>query len=78
MRGTFRIVFAMLLGAILGTLAGQLLVHQVPWLSRQTVVRMSPSADLSFLKFSLDLTFRVNWLTLVGVLGAWYVLRHRK
>ncbi|MCL6625407.1 DUF4321 domain-containing protein [Alicyclobacillus shizuokensis] len=78
MRGSLGIVVYMLLGAILGTVAGQLLAHQVPWLARQAVVRMNPSGDLSFLRFSLDLTFRVNWLTLVGVVAALVFGRRRK
>ncbi|WP_067933007.1 DUF4321 domain-containing protein [Alicyclobacillus kakegawensis] len=78
MRGSLGIVVYVLLGAILGTVAGQLLAHQVPWLGRQTVVRMNPSGNLSFLSFSLDLTFRVNWLTLVGVVAAFMFGRRRK
>jgi hypothetical protein len=79
LRGTLLTkVLYILAGAIVGTLAGQLLAHQLPWLARQTVVRMHPSGDLSFLRFSLDLTFRVNWLTLAGAVAAFFVSRRKK
>ncbi|MCF8563551.1 DUF4321 domain-containing protein [Alicyclobacillus tolerans] len=63
-------------GAVLGTLAGQLLAPQVPLLRHQTQLQWNPSADWAVLRFSLNVTLRVNWLTLVGVVAA-YLLRRR-
>ncbi|MBX5437209.1 MAG: hypothetical protein IRZ33_08325 [Alicyclobacillaceae bacterium] len=54
------------LGAVFGSLAGQLLAHQVPLLRPETVVRFHPSADWAVVRFSIDVAFQVNWLTLVG------------
>lgn len=63
-------------GAVLGTLAGQLLAHQVPFLARSTQVEWHPGADLGVLRYNLDLTLRVNGLTLVGVIAG-YLLERR-
>lgn len=74
----WRTVLFLFVGAILGTLAGQLLAHQVPFLSRTVSTEWHPQADLSVLRFSLDVVVRVNWLTLVGVVVAWFVVRKVK
>jgi tetrahydromethanopterin S-methyltransferase subunit C len=66
----WRLVGMLLLGAVVGTLAGQLLAHQVPALGRTATVSWHPSADLAVLRYSIDITLRVNWLTLVGVIIA--------
>jgi hypothetical protein len=72
----WKTVFILFAGAVIGTLAGQLLGHQVPLFRRMTTVQWHPQADLAVLRFSLDLTFRVNWLTLVGVILA-FLLRKK-
>jgi hypothetical protein len=64
-----------LVGAIIGTLAGQLLASQVPVLGHHTSLRWHPSADLAFIRYTLDLTFQVNWMTLVGVIVLFFVER---
>ncbi|MCL6516153.1 DUF4321 domain-containing protein [Alicyclobacillus sp.] len=65
-------------GAVLGTLAGQLLAHQVPLLARTTQVNWHPAADLGVLRYTLDLTLRVNGLTLVGVVAGYLVARRSR
>lgn len=64
-------------GAIIGTLAGQLLAHQFVFLGRETSVSWHPQANIGILSFSLAVTFRVNWLTLAGVIAAWGVSRRK-
>jgi len=66
------------LGAVAGTVAGQLLAEQVPLLKHQTVVSWSPSADLSFVRYSLNIVFRVNWLTLIGAVSGFFLERKVK
>ncbi|OFW78800.1 MAG: hypothetical protein A2201_04465 [Alicyclobacillus sp. RIFOXYA1_FULL_53_8] len=63
-------------GAVIGTLAGQLLAPQVPVLRNQTAVSWNPSGDWGVLRFSLNVVIRVNWLTLVGAVAA-FLLRKR-
>jgi hypothetical protein len=65
-------------GALIGTLAGQLLAHQIPSLSKSTSVEWHPSADLSVLRYSIDIVIRVNWLTLVGAVGGYFAGRRIK
>lgn len=65
-------------GALIGTLAGQLLAHQVPLLRQTTSVEWHPSADLNVLRYSVDIVFRVNWLTLVGAVGGYFMSRRVK
>lgn len=74
----WRLVGFLLLGAILGTLAGQLLAHEVPVLGRTTSVSWRPQADLAVIKYSIDITLRVNWVTLIGVIVAFFVHRRVK
>lgn len=77
-KSLWRTALFLLMGAILGTLAGQLLADQVSFLSRTVTTEWHPQADLSVLRFSLDVVVRVNWLTLVGVIVAWFVARKVK
>jgi Domain of unknown function (DUF4321) len=65
-------------GALIGTLAGQLLAHQVPVLSHTTTVTWNPSADLSVLRYSINIAIRVNWLTLVGAVCGYFLSRRFK
>ncbi|KPV43226.1 DUF4321 domain-containing protein [Alicyclobacillus ferrooxydans] len=74
-RSFWRLLGMLFLGAILGTLAGQLLAHQIPILGRTTSVEWRPQADLAVIRYSLDITLRVNWMTLVGVIVA--AIAHR-
>jgi Domain of unknown function (DUF4321) len=77
MRGTvWRTAGFVFAGAVIGTLAGQLLAHQFPELGHSTSVRWHPSADLGVLVYSLDVTLRVNWLSLVGAVAG-YLLQSR-
>ncbi len=60
-------------GTILGTIGGQLLAHQIPLLARHTDISWNPSADLSFIHYSLALTIHVNLLSIIGaVFGYWF------
>lgn len=74
----WRMLGFLLLGAIVGTMAGQLIAHQVPALGRTTSVSWHPQADLAVIRYSIDLTLRVNWLTLVGVVLAFFIQRKLK
>lgn len=74
----WRWVGILFLGAVIGTLAGQLLSGHVTWLSRTTAIDWNPQANLGVIRFSLNLTLRVNWLTLVGIVGAWFFASKRK
>lgn len=65
-------------GAVIGTLAGQLIAHQVSWLGQTTSVNWHPGADLGVLKYSLSITLRVNWLTLVGAIVGLVIERRWK
>ncbi|QQE77008.1 DUF4321 domain-containing protein [Alicyclobacillus sp. SO9] len=65
-------------GAVVGTLAGQLLAHQVPILGHETAVRWHPQANLGVVSYDLTITFRVNWLTLLGVLVGYFLGRRAK
>lgn len=65
-------------GAVIGTLAGQLLTHQIPALSHATSVQWHPSADLGVLRYSIDVVLRVNWLTLVGAVAGYVASRRLK
>ncbi|GMA52355.1 hypothetical protein GCM10025857_37120 [Alicyclobacillus contaminans] len=79
MRGrVWRTIGFLFVGAVIGTLAGQLLAHQFPVFGRETSVRWNPSADLGVVKFSLDLFLRVNWLTLAGAVAGYFVQRKWK
>jgi membrane protein YqaA with SNARE-associated domain len=74
----WRLVGIILLGGVLGTLAGQLLAHQIPALGRTASVTWQPQADLAVIRYSLSFTLRVNWLTLVGVVVAMFIAQKRK
>lgn len=65
-------------GAVIGTLAGQLLAGQVPVLSHSTTVGWHPSADLGVVRYSVDIVLRVNWLTLVGAVAGYFTSRRFK
>ncbi|MBX6352882.1 MAG: hypothetical protein IRZ10_06060 [Thermoflavifilum sp.] len=65
-------------GAVIGTLAGQLLAQQVPMLSHSTVVQWNPAGDLAVLRYSLSITLRVNWLTLIGAVVGFIAARRLK
>jgi len=65
-------------GAVIGTLAGQLLAHQVPMLRDQTAVSWNPSGDWGVLRFSVSVVVRVNWLTLVGAVAAFFLRKRLK
>lgn len=65
-------------GAVIGTIAGELLARQLPIFSEHTQVQWNPNFDLSFLVFSLHMMIRVNWMTLVGVILAWFIHRRLK
>jgi hypothetical protein len=79
MRNSFwRTVGFVFAGAVVGTLAGRLLAAQVPLLGHSTSVSWHPSADLGVLKYSLSITLSVNWLTLAGAVGAYFIDRRRK
>lgn len=74
-RSGWKVAGILVAGAVIGTLAGQLLSHQVPFLGHETSVAWHPQADLGVIRYNLLLTFRVNWLTLVGVIAGWLVSR---
>ncbi len=60
-------------GAVVGTVSGQLFAHQFPLLARHTDIQWNPSADLSFIRYSLALTIRINLLSIIGaILGYWF------
>jgi hypothetical protein len=65
-------------GAVIGTLAGQLIVHQVPALGKETMVQWNPSGDLAVIHYSINVTLRVNWLTLIGALVGFAAARRWK
>lgn len=72
-KSIWRTVAFLLAGAVLGTLAGELLASQLPILRQQTVISWSPSADLAFIRYTVNIVFRVNWLTLLGaVVALWF------
>lgn len=75
---TWKTVLFLFGGAVIGTLAGQLLSSQVHFLSRTASVSWHPQANLAVLQFSLDVTFHVNWLTLVGIIAAFLLRRKLK
>ncbi len=75
-KSIWRTAAVVLGGTILGTICGQLFMHQVPLLARHTDISWNPSADLSFIRYSLDLTIRINLLSVVGaVLGYFFAER---
>jgi hypothetical protein len=65
-------------GAVIGTLAGQLLAHQIPALGHETVVQWNPSGDLAVVRYAITITLRVNWLTLFGALAGFAAARRWK
>lgn len=73
-----RLIVFLFLGAILGTLAGQLLVQQIPALAKHTTLEWHPQADLAVLRISIDLVLQVNWLTFVGIIISWFAERKLK
>lgn len=62
-------------GAVIGSIAGELLAHKLPWLGASTTVRFNPSGDWAVVQFAIDITFRVNWLTLAGIISAYLISR---
>jgi hypothetical protein len=74
----WRTIALILGGTILGTICGQLFVHQVPLLARHTDISWNPSADLSFIRYSLNLTIRMNLLSVVGAVFGYYLARRMK
>ncbi len=75
---TWKTVIFIFGGAVIGTLAGQLLSREVPLLGHAVSVSWHPQANLAVLWFSLDLTFHVNWLTLAGIIAAFLLRRKLK
>jgi ABC-type antimicrobial peptide transport system permease subunit len=79
MRSSFwRTVGFMIAGAIIGTLAGQLLSSQVGAFAHSVPVEWHPSADLGVIKYSISIVVRVNWMTLVGVIAGYFVSKRLK
>ena len=79
LRGSFwRTTGFIVVGGALGTLVGDLLAHQVPLLGRTTTVSWHPNADLGVVRYSLDVVFRVNLITLVGAVAGYVVSRRWK
>lgn len=77
-RSFWRVVGFLFLGAILGTLAGQLLAHQVPALARHVPLEWHPQLNLAVVQVSFDVVLRANWLTLVGMIIGWFAERKLK
>ena len=74
----WRTVAFMIGGAILGTICGQLLAHQSPLLRQHINLQWNPSADVSFIRFSMDVTIRANLLSAVGAIIGYFASRRVK
>ncbi|MCY0888914.1 MAG: hypothetical protein OWQ59_10730 [Alicyclobacillaceae bacterium] len=67
-----------LVGALLGTVAGQLLSNNVTFFRSRVLLTWQPRVDLLFLAWSMNLQVYVNWMTFIGVLVAVYLLMKKK
>ncbi|MCL6453156.1 MAG: hypothetical protein K6T78_05940 [Alicyclobacillus sp.] len=77
-RSFWRSAGILLLGAVLGTIAGQLLAPRLPVLTKTVHVSWHPQVDVGVVSLSIALVLRVNWLTLVGAVAGWLAARKRK
>jgi len=67
----------LLVGLLTGSLVAHLLVT-IEWLSFLTEsmpISWSPQADLEFLKYDFDIQVRISLLSILGLIGAYWVYR---
>lgn len=71
----WRLVVIMIIGLIVGTVAGDLLgsAFNLPWLAHSTSISWNPAGDFGFIKYDLGLRVKLNLVSLVGLGLAYWI-----
>jgi hypothetical protein len=76
-KNNWTLVILLLLGLVAGTLVGQLLASTpgLAFLTKSVELSWQPKADLLVLKYDLELRVKLNLISLIGVVLAFWIYR---
>lgn len=76
-KNNFTLLIFLILGLLAGTIAGEMLssVEGIAFLTQSLNLLWEPSADLNIIKYDLRFQLKVNLVSVLGALGAYWLFR---
>jgi hypothetical protein len=76
-KNNLTLVIFLIIGLIAGTIVGHLLepVKEISFLTKSTDISWQPKADLQVLKYDLRFQVKLNLVSILGLIGAFWIYR---
>lgn len=76
-KNNWTLVLFLIIGLIAGTIAGELLsqVHGLSALTKSAEISWQPKADLQVVKYDLNLRVKLNIISILGLIGAFWLYK---
>lgn len=76
-KNNFTLIIFLILGLLAGTIVGEMLssVEGIAFITKSLNLLWEPSADLNIIKYDLRFQLKVNLVSILGALGAYWLFR---
>jgi hypothetical protein len=76
-KNNLTLVIFLIIGIIAGTIVGHLLepVKEISFLTKSTDISWQPKADLQVLKYDLRFQVKLNLVSILGLIGAFWIYK---
>ena len=76
-KNNFTLIIFLILGLLAGTIVGEMLssVEGIAFLTKSLELSWEPSADFNIIKYDLSLQLKLNLVSVLGAIGAYWLFR---